>query len=143
MWALYYNYMLMHIIWESEGHYYLSIMVIMLCKLQLKYGQLLTCIKAQDGKNYIILKPLTKLELFGVAIENEVDCPLLEMEERVEIIPSSAIIEAISVVHQSTSTCYYKTNSKITVEREEINTSYWCLCHDKRNKIYCLNIYKI
>lgn len=90
-----------------------------MCKLQLKYGQLLTCIKAQDGKNYIILKPLTKLELFGVAIENEVDCPLLEMEERVEVIPSSAIIEAISVVHQCTSTCYYKTNSM--VEREEIN----------------------
>lgn len=91
----------------------------------------------------MVLKPLTKLELNGRMLVNEVDCPLLELKATIEIVPSLAVLDVISVVHQCTSTCRFKEDREVTIEREEVKMNTLGFYHDSSNKMYCHNVYKV
>ena len=51
---------------------------------------------------------------------NEMDCPLLELTDEYKIIPSSAAIAALSVVHECDSECKYVAGTTQTVERTSV-----------------------
>ena len=75
-------------------------------------------------------------------IYNELDCPLLELSHRCEVIASTCILGSVSVVHECGSSCTIKTAARACIERELVTiTSRKILEHDKQNSFYCFNIY--
>lgn len=110
----------------------------------MKYAILLTCFKSQEGECYCIVKPFEALVSMEEAIENELDCPLLELEERIEVIRSNKVTQSVSIIHECTHTCIFKSTSKRIIEREQVTSEDGLTYHhDKTNNIYCLNVYKI
>ena len=73
---------------------------------------------------------------------NEMDCPLLELTEDYRIIPSSAAIAPVSVVHECDDECKFIAGTKQTVEREQIiNKGLLSYVHNYCNFYFCLNVY--
>lgn len=111
--------------------------------LQLQYAQLLTCFECDD-RYYCIVKPFHLITVLHEKVCNEIDCPLLEKENRIKVIRSRNIIRAVSIVHQCTNTCSFTaTLMTKTVEREDVNSQNVQYKHDRSNNMYCLNIYKM
>ena len=78
----------------------------------------------------------------GAVINNELDCPLLELSHRCEVITSTSILGCVSVLHECGSSCKIKTTARACIEREFVTVkSRKILEHDKRNNFYCFNIY--
>ena len=73
---------------------------------------------------------------------NEMDCPMLELTEEYKVIPSSAAIAPVSVVHECDSDCKHVLGTTQTVEREHIlNKGLLSYVHNYRNFYFCLNVY--
>ena len=65
---------------------------------------------------------------------NELDCPLLELSEHYKIIPSSAAIAPVSILHECDDDCKFVAGTKRTVEREEfVNKGLLIYVHNYRN----------
>lgn len=50
---------------------------------------------------------------------NELDCPLLELSEHYKIIPSSAVIAPVTILHECDNYCKFIAGTKQTDECEE------------------------
>ena len=79
------------------------------------------------------------------AIKNELECPLLLQSKIFVILQSDAIQNTVPLVHQCSRTCtFQKKTVHRTIEREDIRvSSLFVYCHDWRNNLFCLNIYKM
>ena len=102
------------------------------------YGLLLTCVTL-DNLTYCILQELELQQVMGFTVHNEQDCPLLTLTKTLCVVPSSAVITHISVIHQCTSTCNI-TTQPFTIEREREQLSNEKLVHyqDFSNDNYVL-----
>ena len=73
---------------------------------------------------------------------NEYDCPLLTLSKTVFCISSSNVLRSVSVVHECTESCNFKTArvcSKSGKTGHVCNTLVYC--HDWNNPIYCYNVF--
>lgn len=90
------------------------------------------------------MKPFDGYRVGGTEITNEWNCPLLELQYRIEVLHSSSVLRAVSIVHQCTNTCTFNRRKALrTVERESIEQESLTYSHDVKNMMYCLNIYKM
>ena len=105
------------------------------------YGLLLTCVTL-DNTTYCILQELELQQVMGFIVHNEQDCPLLTLTKTLCVVPSSAVITHISVIHQCTSTCNITTQPfTIEREREQLSNEKLVHYHDFSNDMYCLNVF--
>ena len=90
------------------------------------------------------MQKLHRIDSEGVSILNEQDCPLLELATNSQIIPSRAVTESVSIVHECDLLCHFK-NHRITVqiEREEVASTRLTYVHNYNNRFFCLNIYSM
>ena len=94
------------------------------------------------GNSYCVVRQLARLECGGNPMFNEMDCPLLELTDEYKIIPSSAAIAPVSVVHECDSECEYVAGTTQIVEREHIvNKRPLSYVHNYRNFYFSLNVY--
>lgn len=78
----------------------------------------------------------------GSPIFNQQECPLAELTDWYEVIPSSSITGAISVFHECGDSCGIANAKRIIVEREEVTVgSKKTIKHDLSNNMYCINFY--
>ena len=78
----------------------------------------------------------------GVQVCNDYDCPLLSLTTVFHCVPSRCISHFVSVVHECSSTCTFKTiESTIIVEREHISSQKLIFVHDISNSLYAVNVY--
>ena len=77
-------------------------------KPQIEYGQLLACVKmVATHESYCIVNKLLPV-LSGTSdspILNEMECPLVTMSSRYEVLESRKILGPISMVHQCDDSC--------------------------------------
>ena len=82
------------------------------------------------------------MDSFGENIVDEFECPLLSMTETIYCVQSVHISHSVSVIHQCTRTCKFTTRlASKTIEHEKISSSELCYQHDKKNRMYSLNVY--
>ena len=98
---------------------------------QIKYAQLLACFMSKEGKRYCAIKPMRSIEVGTNAVLNEFDCPLLE---RVEVIRSTNVLVAVSIVHECSSTCTFTEERRFqTIERQTVSQNSLVYHHDFSN----------
>ena len=85
------------------------------------------------------------LSLEGDPVKNETDCPLIILSDTVFTVKSSAVMKAVSILHECGSSCKFSIQSCSTiVEREERLSHKLHFQHDWcGNDLYHLNIYCI
>ena len=67
---------------------------------------------------------------------NEFDCPLLELEDKLETVLSSKINCIVNIVHKCTETCVFRDSTELqTIEREETPKLALIYDHDNSNNI--------
>ena len=111
---------------------------------QMKYGLLLACCKNSDGNKLCLIRGLEFLSSpQGDPITNECDCPLLMMTHIIFTTKSSAIVNAVSIIHECGDTCKFVTKQwPKNIEREKLYLSSQIEYeHDFGNSMYYLNIY--
>lgn len=75
-------------------------------------------------------------------ILNDLDCPLLMLTRTIFTVKSSAILNAVSVVHECGSTCKFVIKQwPGRIEREQYLSSRIEYEHDYGNSLYYLNVY--
>ena len=99
----------------------------------MEYGLLLASVKCTESCScYCVLQKLEKICANGISVKNEMDCPLLEARTRYEVIPSTNVLSAISVVHECTGSCKLRPMQTTVVERENtVAITGQTVCHDK------------
>lgn len=109
--------------------------------LQVKYGLLLLCI-AKGQSWFCLVQVFELLEMHGVPLTNNYDCPLLELTSHVKTITPATIVSPVSIVHECTDSCVFvNSNTRRRVERCDIVVNKLVFQHDSSNTLYCLNIY--
>lgn len=107
---------------------------------------LLTCFSSDNGMlGYCVVKPFKKIITEDGSEEcNEFDCPLFKMEDRVEVIRSTDVNCAVSIVHHCTAACSF-VNGQGTrvVEGQTITETALQYKHNYKNNTYCLNVYQM
>lgn len=94
--------------------------------------------------SYCLVRLLDYMDLLGEQILNEYDCPLLSMTNLLYCIPSNSVIQAVSVVHECTSSCtFVQASTSRRVEHEVVDSTDILFKHDLSNKMYCYNVYCI
>ena len=114
--------------------------------VQTRYGILLACCKAVDGRAACIVRALEEVQTpLGVPIMNEFDCPLLSLTHTIFTVKSLEIVKAVSVIHECTESCQFiDKESARSVEREDVTFSRIEFQHDFiGNNMFCLNVYCI
>ena len=102
---------------------------------------LLACI-SKGHLQYCIVRLMERMDVNGQCMVNDYDCPLLLFSSQIVTIVPSAVQAAVSVMHECTSSCYFKKqNTCRRIEREDIDTIHLSYIHDWSNPFYCLNIY--
>ena len=111
----------------------------------MKYGRLLICVETSNGNKFSLVRGLESLASpHGTPIFNELECPLLMLTHTVFTAKSSAISNAISVVHECDDSCEFVMKQRPrTIEREQL-----CLSSQLEyehnyidNYMYYLNVY--
>ena len=96
--------------------------------------------------SFCVIQQLFQVECGGRPITNEQNCPLLELGCHSHLIVASAILSAVSVVHECSSDCVLEmATSTVTLEREMVDTHRLQYKHNYMydNRFFCLNIYCI
>jgi len=119
-----------YIAYKNEGdevttqYMYVSAIIINLhVHLQLEYGLLAANVKNVDTCCYCVLQKFSQVCVGEVPVVNEIDCPLLEADTRFEVIPSTSVLGAISIIHECTSSCRLQPSRTVVVERECTSTN--------------------
>ena len=74
----------------------------------MSYGVLLCCAKMGNGHKLCILRGLQMvLSLEGDPVKNETDCPLMISTDTVFTVKSSAVLKAVSILHECGSSCKF------------------------------------
>ena len=69
-------------------------------------------------------------------------CPLLTLTKVLWVLSPTAIVRAVSVIHQCTSTCVADFMRVATrTERQRITENTLRLKHDRSNTMYCYSVY--
>ena len=105
------------------------------------YGELLLCM--QSGQNKLCLvRPFEQvLAADGQPVNNEYECPLLLLEDKVTVVPVDSVLSSLSIVHECGRTCVYSQHSQRRVERETVDSDRIQYVHDLCNNLYSLNVY--
>ena len=95
------------------------------------------------GLSFCLIRCLLKITSpSGEELTNEFDCPLMELEDKLETVLSSRINRIVNIVHECTETCVFRDSTELqTIEREETPRLALIYDHDNSNNIYSLNIY--
>eukprot|EP00731_Ephydatia_muelleri_P021864 Em0014g455a len=112
---------------------------------EFKYGQLLTTIKSEAGHTYCLVQGFEAVEQpDGQPLVNSFDCPLYYLSRKLFTVDSSAIVRAVSMVHECGSSCKLQDAELFqNVEREEMATMQCVLKHDWTLPLFCYNVYCI
>lgn len=108
---------------------------------QVDFAQLKACFSIQ-GVDYCVAQPYIILTVNDELVHNEMDCPLLELDDSMLNISPKTVKTAQSIVHECTSTCKIVNGTfQRTIERESADTQGIYFQHDLTNKMYCFNVY--
>jgi len=67
--------------------------------------------------SYCIIQMFEEVIAGGVPVTNEMDCPYVMPTYRYEVIPSSNIVSAISLVHECSTSCEMQPAKRTKIER--------------------------
>ena len=109
----------------------------------MEVGILVSCFESNSTR-YCVVQHMDREMASGQPSHNEFDCPLLTLTKVLRVLSSTAIVRAISVVHQCTSTCVVDSVHIATrMERRGVTENTLRLKHDWSNTMYCYNAYCI
>lgn len=88
----------------------------------MNYGLLLVCVETSSGSKLCLVRGLESLTLpSGTPIYNELECPLLMLTHTIFTAKSSAILNAVSVIHECDNLCKFTMKQwPRTIEREQL-----------------------
>ena len=114
--------------------------------MQMEYGRLLSCLMLDDQSStctrICLVHCHERVEAGGAPILNDRDCPLLFQLPMIEAIPSTAIIGAVSIIHECSHRCRFKQGRTARkAEREEVSSDLLVYEHVFNSTEYCLNVY--
>ena len=75
--------------------------------LQKTYGELLLCMQSGQSKVCLIRPFLQVLAANGQPVNNDFECPLLLMEDKVIVVPVQSVLFPVSIVHECGHTCVF------------------------------------
>ena len=85
---------------------------------------------------------MKRITYLGYQIQNELECPLAGYTGRFELIPSTSIRGAVSIIHECVDTCVV--GDVVTlVEREATSLLGKTIKHDYKNNYYSINLYSM
>ena len=107
---------------------------------------MLSCLMSDDQSSTCTSTCLVhcyeRVEAGGVPILNDRDCPLLFQLQLIAAIPSTAVIGAVSIMHECSARCRFKQGQTVLkAEREEVSCDLLVYEHDSNSTEYCLNVY--
>ena len=113
--------------------------------MQTNIGILAACFNARaelSERSFCVIQRLEYMNYHGVQVCNDYDCPLLSLTTVFHCVPSHCVSHSVSVVHECSSTCTFRTiESTIIVEREYVSSQKLVFVHDISNSLYALNVY--
>ena len=111
--------------------------------MQTEYGQLIACLLLnQSNTCTCLVHCYERVEVGGVPILNDRDCPLLFQLPVITAVPATSIMGAASIIHECSDRCDYKHERAIVkAEREEVSSDLLVYKHDYNSTEYCLNVY--
>ena len=110
-------------------------------QLQVQYGVLLLC-AAKGGSWFCLVQEFEEMQVDGIPITNDYDCPLLNLTSCVRSITPLAIARSVSIVHECTNSCsFVQCQTRQRVERCSVLVHKLAFQHDFSNTLYGLNIY--
>ena len=106
-------------------------------------GILESCVKEENTSgSFCIVGRLEICKLGNDIINNEFNCPLLELSHRCDVIESSCILDTVSIIHECGPSCRVQSPARMCVEREKVTvTTVKRVDHDNKNTFYCFNVY--
>ena len=82
------------------------------------------------------------MDSFGTPLNNEYDCPLYSLTDLFHCVQSLCINHTVSVVHECSSSCMFKSLPVGTqVKRQTVMSHKLTFDHDFCNNIYSRNLY--
>ena len=101
-------------------------------------------VKTEDYESYCIVNTFDTIDVGGHQLINEFDCPLLELTEKFEVVPSVDVLKSVSVIHACSGTCISTPKKRTLLEREEVEVkTLKTIKHDYTNNMFFLNLYCI
>ena len=104
-----------------------------------EYGLLLGCLQL-DQFSTCLIHCYERVEIDEVPILNDRDCPLLFQLKLITAIPTTAVMGAVSIVHQCSQKCQFQQERAITRVEREVSMDLLVFKHDYDYTEYCLNI---
>ena len=103
------------------------------------------CVKHnKTNTSYCVLQKVDKLLVGGVPVLNEMDCPLVQATQRFRVVPSTAVMGSISLIHECNTSCRVQPQRIAMIERERTAvTGGKTFAHDRKNTFYSINTYCI
>ena len=110
----------------------------------MEVGILLSCFESNSTRYCMVQHMDPHMVASGQPCLNQFDCPLLTLTKVIRVLSPAAIVRAISVVHQCTSTCVVDSmHIAARMERQRVSENTLRLKHDWSNTVYCYNVYCI
>ena len=113
--------------------------------MQMDIGLLAACFKVPGqgyASCYCTIQLYEEMNSFGSGFFNEYDCPLYTLTDTFRCVSSDSICRTVSVLHECTSSCLFKTlDTETQVERETVTSNTLVFEHDYSNTIYSKNVY--
>ena len=76
--------------------------------MQEEYAELLLSVEFSSGEKMCLVCPMELLlSPLGQRVCNEYDCPLLQAEHKVVIVPAGSILLSVFVVHKCSQSCVF------------------------------------
>ena len=71
------------------------------------YGKLLLCMQSGQNKLYLVCPFEPVLAADGQPVNNEYECPLLLLEDKVIVVLVDSVLFSVSIVHECGRTCVF------------------------------------